>query len=129
MWLWWLGKGTASERSHLLQRVGLLPAATWLVADAGYFGFDLIGRLLAARVCFWPRMSSNVTLYTVAKVRRQRSREGPVYYGPLKQPKQGPPPLRLRRLRIRARKQKHDVWLLTNVLEPRRWSATSARRF
>src|SRR5262249_40299559 len=40
-WAWRVGKGTASERSHLLHLLPLLPAAALLVADAGYFGFDL----------------------------------------------------------------------------------------
>jgi hypothetical protein len=34
-WAWRVGKGTASERSHLLQLLPLLPAAALLVADAG----------------------------------------------------------------------------------------------
>src|SRR5207237_2431458 len=68
-WAWRLGKGTASERAHLLQMLALLPAAALLVADAGYFGFELTRRLVAARICFLLRMSSNVTLYTVQKVR------------------------------------------------------------
>jgi hypothetical protein len=128
-WAWRLGKGTASERSHLLQLVGLLPAAVLLVADAGYFGFDLSRRLVAARICFLLRMSSNVTLYTVQKVRLERFREGLVYYWPTKEQKKGSPPLLLRLIRIRAKKKKHDLWLLTNVLEPRRLSAATAAKF
>jgi hypothetical protein len=128
-WAWRLGKGTASERSHLLQMVALLPAAALLVADAGYFGFDLLGRLLEARVSFLLRMSSNVTLYTVQKVRLDCFREGWVYYWPKKDQKKGKPPLLLRLIRLRAKKKKDDVWLLTNVLEQRRLSAATAAQF
>jgi hypothetical protein len=128
-WAWRLGKGTASERSHLIQLLGLLPAAALVVADAGYFGFDLSGRLVAARICFLLRMSSNVTLYTLQKLRLQRFREGLVYYWPTKEQKKGSPPLLLRLIRIRAQKKKHDLWLLTNVLEPGRLSAATAAKF
>jgi DDE family transposase len=128
-WAWRLGKGTASERSHLLQMLPLLPAAALLVADAGYFGFALCQRLVAARIAFLLRMSSNVTLYTVGQVRLERFREGLVYYWPTEEQNKGRPPLRLRLIRIRAKKKKHDLWLLTNVLEPERLSAATAAKF
>jgi len=128
-WAWRLGKGTASERSHLIQLLGLLPAAALVVADAGYFGFDLSRRLVAARVSFLLRMSSNVTLYTVQKVRLERFREGLVYYWPSKEQKKGSAPLLLRLIRIRAKKKKHDLWLLTNVLKPGQLSAATAAKF
>jgi hypothetical protein len=128
-WAWRLGKGTASERWHLEQMVGLLPAAALLVADAGYVGFALAGRLVKARVCFLLRMSSAVTLYTTGRVRLERFREGLVYYWPTKAQKAGTRPLLLRLIRIRAKKKKHDLWLLTNVLEPRRLSAPTAAKF
>jgi hypothetical protein len=128
-WAWRLGKGTASERSHLMQMVPLLPVAALLVADAGYFGFELTRRLVAARICFLLRMSSNVTLYTVAQVRLGRFREGLVYYWPQQEQKKGSPPLLLRLIRLRAKKKKHDLWLLTNVLESARLSAATAAKF
>lgn len=127
-WAWRLGKGTASERSHLLQMVSVLPAAALLVADAGYFGFALAKQLLEKHICFLLRMSSNVTLYTVEEVALERYREGLVYYFPGKKQKQDKP-LLLRLIRIRGKKKKQDVWLLTNVLEKRRLSAAIAARF
>src|SRR5262249_8417467 len=45
-WAWRIGKGTASERSHLLQMLDLLPPKALLVADAGYCGFDVAQRLV-----------------------------------------------------------------------------------
>jgi len=119
-WAWRFGKGTASERSHLEQMLGVLPRLALLVADAGYFGFGLTRRLVQERVSFLVRMSSNVTLYTPERVRLERYRQGVVYYWPSKKDAQaGARPLRLRLIRIRAHKRKHDIWLLTNV-EPRR---------
>ena len=58
----------------------------------------------------------------------ERFREGPVYYFPRKKDKQGEP-LRLRLLRVRGKKKKNDVWLLTNVMEAKRLSLTTAARF
>lgn len=126
-WAWRLGKGTASERSHLLQMLPLLPAAALLVADAGYFGFALAKQLVEQQVCFLLRMSSNVTLYTVEQVALERYREGLVYYFP-GQKQQREKPLLLRLIRIRGKKQQ-DVWLLTNVLQGGRLSAASAATF
>src|SRR5207247_5361335 len=51
-WAWRWGKGTASERSHLLHLLPWLPAAALLVADAGYFGFHVVQHLVAKNICF-----------------------------------------------------------------------------
>lgn len=127
-WAWRVGKGTASERTHLLQLLPLLPAATLLVADAGFFGFALAQQLLRQEVHFLLRMSSNVTLYTERSVKAERYDEGRVYYFP--GPKQaGEAPLRLRLLRVRARKRQNDVWLLTDVLDQGQLSAAHAAQF
>lgn len=127
-WAWRLGKGTASERSHLLHMLPLLPPAALLVADAGYFGFHLAQQLLQQKVQFLLRMSSSVTLYTRELVRMEEFQEGLVYYFPSKKEPQNQPPLLLRLIRVRSKKKKNDVWLLTNVLE-RRLSAVSAAQF
>ena len=127
-WAWRLGKGTASERSHLLQMLALLPPAALLVADAGYFGFQLTNQLVHQKISFLLRMSSNVTLYTMEQVALERFREGLVYYFP-GQKHQREQPLLLRLMRIRGRRKKNDVWLLTNVLENNRLSAATAARF
>jgi hypothetical protein len=120
-WAWRLGKGTASERFHLEQLLGVLPKLALVVADAGYFGFGLTRRLVREKVSFLLRMSSNVTLYTSEQVRLERYREGVVYYWPgKKDAKKRAVPLRLRLLRIRGPKRKYDVWLLTNVMERER---------
>jgi hypothetical protein len=127
-WAWRVGKGTASERSHLVQMLPLLPAAALLVADAGYCGFEVAKQLVQQQVSFLLRMSSNVTLYTEQAVALAHYREGLVYHFPAQRQKLEPP-LRLRLIRVRARKKKDDVWLLTNVLDRQQLSAASAATF
>lgn len=126
-WAWRIGKGTASERTHLLQMLDILPPQALLIADAGYLGFDVAKRLVQRQISFLIRMSSNVTLYTHEKVVLKRFREGVVYHFPAQNKKQEPP-LRLRLIRVRAKKRK-DVWLLTNVLDSKRLSVASAATF
>jgi Transposase DDE domain len=128
-WAWRLGKGTASERSHLLELLPLLPAAALVVADAGYFGYGLCRRLVAARAHFLLRMSSNVTLYTAQRVRLEQFREGWVYYWPGQKQRPEDEPLLLRLIRVRTRRRNNDVWLLTNVLSTQRLPAAVAARF
>jgi hypothetical protein len=130
-WAWRLGKGTASERSHLLHLLPWLPAAALLVADAGYFGYQLVQHLVDKNICFLLRMSSNVTLYTSESVALETYHEGIVYYFPGQKKKHhaGDKPLRLRLIRVRGKKKKQDVWLLTNVLEPARLPAVAAATF
>ena len=120
---WRFGKGTASERDHLKFLIRFLPAAALLVADAGYFGHGLAQFLMSRRVEFLLRMSSNVTLYRASDTPLANYREGVVYYWPSrKDEKKGGRPLRLRLIRLRGRRRKHDVWLLTNVLDSARLS-------
>jgi Transposase DDE domain len=126
-WAWRFGKGTASERDHLIRLLDVLPRLALLVADAGYFGFRLAEQLVRQDVMFLLRMSSNVTLYTCQRVRLERYREGEVYYWPAqKERKAGAVALCLRLIRIRAKHHRHDVWLLTNVLDKKRLSHTLA---
>jgi hypothetical protein len=127
-WAWRVGKGTACERSHLLHMLPLVPTAALLVADAGYCGFALAQQLVQHNVSFLLRMSSNVTLYTEHAVAWADFREEMVYHFPA-QHKQIEAPLRLRLIRVRAKKHKDDVWLLTNVLDKKRLSAASAATF
>jgi hypothetical protein len=130
-WAWRWGKGTASERGHLLQLLPVLPAAALVVADAGYVGYDVARTLIEHGVCFLIRMSSQATLYTAQAVRPDRFRAGEVYYGPGAKQKgaASKPLLRLRLLRVRGKKKGNDVWLLTNVPSPRLSVATAAQLY
>ena len=127
-WAWRWGQGTASERSHLLHLLPVLPPAALVVADAGYVGYEMARALVAAEVRFLIRMSSQATLYTARAVRLERFGEGEVYYGPgAKQHGAAAKPLlRLRLLRVRGKNKGHDVWLLTNVQDPHRLSVATA---
>jgi hypothetical protein len=118
LWSWRLGRGTASEHDHLRRLLPTLPTRALIVADAFYQGYDLYAALLAANASFLVRLSSRSRLYKDGAVRLERFRQGLVYYWPEKTAQdKGKPPLRLRLLRVRA--PKADVWLLTNVLDPR----------
>jgi len=130
-WAWRWGKGTASERGHLLSLLPLLPAAALVVADAGYVGYEVARALVGAPVSFLIRMSCQATLFTARAVRLDRFREGGVYYGPgAKQRGAGDKPLlRLRLIRVRGKKKGNDVWLLTNVPAPRLPAATAAQLY
>ena len=122
LWSWCVGPGTASEHEHLRQLVTTLPRCTLLVADANYLGYDLYRAILAAQADFLVRVSSRAYLYTEQYQRLKRYREGIVYYWPGPARKAGQPPLRLRLLRVRDRKEKHHVWLLTSVLDGKQLS-------
>ena len=63
------------------------------------------------------RLSSRSRLYTADHMPLDRLRQTLVYYWPEKARSQGRPPLQLRVVRVRGKKA--DVWLLTNVLDPR----------
>jgi Transposase DDE domain len=127
---WRFGKSNASERFHLLQLLSVLPRQALLVADAGYVGFQLAQRLVQDKVGFLLRMCSNATLYRQDGVALERYREGVVYYWPSqKDAKAGALPLRLRLLRLRAKRRANDVWLLTNVMEQARLPLALAGQF
>lgn len=129
-WTWRFGKGSkASERSHLGQMLKYLPLLALVVADAGYYGYELLQELIAAQVWFLIRMSSNVTLYTEAKAPLSEFREGRVYYWTDRAQKKGLAPIEARLLCVRDQKRKVDVWLLTNVMSSQQLSLADANRF
>ena len=129
-WTWRFGKGgKASERDHLVQMLPSLPPGALIVADAGYYGYELLLELLRAGVWFLIRMSSNVKLYTEEGVELTEFREGTVYYWPEAVQKKGGPPIQARLLCIRDKKRKVDVWLLTNLMSPEQLSWADASRF
>ena len=59
-WCWRLGRGgKASERTHLIRMIPLLPKLALIVTDAGYVGYDVVRRLIEANVLILMRMSSH----------------------------------------------------------------------
>ena len=125
LWAWQVGPGTASEHTHLLQMLPLLPRHTLLVADAFYQGYDLYQAILHAPASFLVRLSSRSQVYTDHKRPLERFREGLIWYWPQKVQERQQPPLRLRLIRVRGKKRQ-DVWLLTNVLSSQRLSRPQA---
>lgn len=129
LWSWRLGKGNADERQHLRKLLPTLPKNALIVTDAAYMGWDLAAAIVAAKFSFLIRLTSRAPLFTDTDedVELDTFREGIVYYWPVHAQKQ--PPLKCRLIRTRDPKCKHDVWLLTNVLDSARLSVEAAGRF
>jgi hypothetical protein len=134
-WSWRLGRGDASERDHLRRLPATLPELALVVADAGYHGYGPAAAMLGAGASFLIRVPSSVRLFVDRPVDPGRSDHGPVTYWPAEARRGRLPPLRLRLIRVRARreagdgKRRADVWLLTDILSPRRLSVEQAGRF
>lgn len=131
-WCWRWGKGTANEREHLLAMVPLLPVAALLVADAGYIGFEMASAL-NQRVSFLIRLNSSAPLYTDENVQLESFREGEFWYWTKEAQQQEKAPLRVRVFCIRGKqkgtRKRHDVWLITNVLDRERLRIEQASRY
>jgi len=128
-WTWRFGRGSKpDERHHLVQMLKDLPGQALVVADAGYYGYDLMLELIGAGVSFLIRMSSTVTLYTERQTPLTDFREGLVYYWPDRAQKKRLQPVQARLLCVRDRKRKVDVWLLTDLLSSRQLSLSAANR-
>ena len=100
-----------------------------LVCDAGYVGYDLFGLLLEQECSFLIRLSSQAQLYSLEMVEVQGFTEGEFLYWTDDAEQKSKPPLRVRVIRVAARKRKNDVWLVTSVLDPKRLPAELAARF
>ncbi len=130
LWSWRLGKGPADERRHLRELLPTLCRNALIVADAAYMSYELARAIVRQSQSFLFRLSSKTCLYTLQHATLDEWEEGPVYYWPRNvQDKKGPPIL-CRLIRVKAKgRTKHDVWLLTNVLDPARLSVTTAAKF
>jgi DDE family transposase len=126
LWGWRLGKASASEHQHLRQLLPILPRRALLIGDAGFRGYDTEQSMIEAGIHFLIRVGSNVTLLTNGKPCGRCDQW--VWQWPREAQERGKPPLRLRLLRIRARKgqRRYDVYLLTSVLEARRLTLEQA---
>ncbi len=129
LWSWRLGKSTAAEREHLRCLLHTLPAAALVVADAGFNGYALAEAILQAGASFLIRASAKDSFYIEGVADRDHWKEGLVYAWPKTARSAGKLPLALRLIRLRSRKHKHDVWLVTNVLDTRRLPAEVAGRY
>lgn len=116
-WDFGIGGARASERSILRRLIGRLPDDTLLVADAGYTGFDLLGELRGSGVSFLVRVGRGIRLLSELGDYRCEGRDT-VYLWPVKHRHRAP--LRLRLIRV------GEVWLITDVADPRRLSKKTA---
>jgi len=120
-WAWRLGRGNARERDHLRRLIPTLPGRALVVADAGYDGYDLAAAILAAGASLLIRMSSKSRLFVDQPCPIRDFEQGPVSYWPQRAGDAGRPPLTLRLIRVRGRRRvkgkrrRVDIWLLTNV--------------
>lgn len=130
LWSWRLGPGTAAEQEHLRHLLKTLAPEALIVCDAAYMGYELVQAIVATRRSFLFRMSSRVQLYTLERTTLKNWTEGRVLYWPAYAQRKGIAPLSCRLIRVPAKgKVKHDVWLLTDVLDPARLSAATAAKF
>ena len=100
-----------------------------LVCDAGYVGYDLFGRLLKQQCSFLIRLSSQAQLYSLEMVKVEGFTEGEFWYWTDDAESKSQPALHVRVIRVAAKKRHNDVWLVTNVLDPKRLPAGLAARF
>src|SRR5262245_25675685 len=129
LWSWRLGLGTADELLHLRQMLVTLSPRALIIADAAYIGYELFQAILLSRRSFLVRMSSKVHLDTAERAELTTWSEGLVYYWPAYVQERGGPPIPCRLIRVPAKGQaKHDVWLLTDLLDPARLSAKTAAK-
>jgi hypothetical protein len=83
-WDFRIGPGTASERRHLEDMLADLPEQALVVADAGFTGYDLYRRIVAAQHSFLLRVGANVHLLRKLGYLEQEGRDT-VYLWPEKQ--------------------------------------------
>lgn len=120
-WDFRVGPGTDSERRHLEQMLDDLPPDSLVVADAGFVGYELCQRVLNARQSFLLRVGGNIRLLTALGWEHEE-RDGLVYLWPLAH--RDLPPLVLRLIVLRRDKQ--EIYLLTNVFDPKQLSDEEA---
>lgn len=116
-WSWRVGKGTASERSHLQTMLPELPALSMIVADAGFVSFALLLRIILGGHHAVLRMKSSVYLFTESQVPMARYQQGRVLWWPDQMRRKGLPPIPARLVRVAGKRGSGDVWLLTTVLD------------
>jgi hypothetical protein len=126
LWDWRIDRGDGSEKGHLQDMVAMLPAGerTLLLADGYFVGHGLWQALQAAGQAFLLRVGGNVYLLEGLFPAAIIERRGDIVYAWPKDKQHRVPPLRLRLIRLGA--PGPSIWLLTNVLDPRRLSRRMA---
>lgn len=122
-WDWRQGPSDSSEREHLLDMSNDLPPKSLIAIDAGFVGYDFWRTLDASGTAFVARVGSNVRLLkNLGYVRRQKDI---VYVWPDEARRKQQPPLVLRLYGFTGGRE--EVYLVTNVLEDSRLSASQMR--
>jgi Transposase DDE domain len=112
-WDYRMGPGTDSERIHLRAMISPLPPQAFLVADAGFIGYDLLRDILASGRHVLFRAGSNVTLLKDLGY-AQVQEDSTVYLWTSKAQKSNNRPLVLRLIVLGS--GRHPVYLVTDVL-------------
>jgi hypothetical protein len=123
-WDFRIGPGTASERRHLEEMLPDLPKQSLVIADAGFTGYELYQRIIAAKHSFLLRVGANVQLLQKLGYIEQEGRDT-VYLWPERNWDEPPVVLRL----IERREGKKKMYLVTNVLDKKALSEKSAGMF
>jgi hypothetical protein len=115
IWDWRQDVGTASERGHLREMLGSLPAGALVLADAGYVGFDLMSAMVGRGVDFVIRCGANVTLLInqAEPLDLRQASTAQVVLWPSDQRRKKPLSLRL----ITLKRGQKRIHLLTSVRE------------
>ena len=125
IWGWRRSVAKASERSHLLEMLTLLPARAMLLADAGFTGYEVLKQIMDGGHSFVLRVGSNV--HVLKKLYDVKQFDGLVWLWPKDQREANQPPLMLRLITINAGRNR-TMHLLTSVLDDRRLSDADAAR-
>lgn len=124
LWDWRMGPARASEKMHLKEMIADLPGHALLLADGAFIGSPIWNKLCAKGQPFLIRVGGNVSLLTGLWPQAITRREGSIVYVWPRKTRQDHAPLKLRLIRVGSRAK--TVYLLTNVLDPRRLSRKAA---
>jgi len=117
-WAWRIGRGDAGERGQLRQMLDDTPAATLIVADAGFTGYDLLRTIIDSGRHVLVRASKALTLLRDLGHAEQVD-EQTVYLWPSHAQRHRQPPLVLRLVTTRSTgDRRRKVYLLTSVRDP-----------
>lgn len=127
-WTWRLGPSNSSERQHVLDILEEeeMPRNTLFCGDAGFVGYDFWKGILAQEQNFLVRVGANVNLLSNS-ARWEKLKDHQVLCWPKDKMRAGEPPLKLRLARIKIGKT--VMWMLTNVLCPRKLSKKAIVRY
>lgn len=110
-WVWQSGPSDSSERDHLKEMLGELPANSLITADAGFVGFEFWRSIMDAGHHFLIRIGGNVKL--LKKLGYAREHSHTVYLWPSEAAKKLHRPMVLRLIVIHDGKQ--PMYLVTNL--------------